>query len=866
MSEDLDLLRRIATPTRLATYLHPKIWGEEDPYRVDPWLLHLERKILPKIIDRTHRSFHGAAVPSQVGKLLDVDTPMLTANRGWVAMGHIQAGDFVYAPTGEAVKVVAAHEPEMSPDGAYRVTTTDGRSLIAGGEHLWKVQSPNWSANDGWKVLSTNELRASSLRSQGTVTTDGKPYETWNYRYRLPGQGSLQSGPQDLPLDPYVLGVWLGDGSTTQNSLTLGLDDSEEIISTMEGRGVSFRQHEIDRPGWSAVSGSLSCEGENVRFRLRQLGVLGDKHVPGAYFVAGTDQRLDLLRGLMDTDGYAGGKTGCELTLTCGRLARDAYSLILSLGYRATIAESEARIDGRYISQRWRIHFAVYPEDPNPFLLSRKAHAVKVRARKPRCSIASIEHVPDRWMRCITVDHPDGLYLAGRDLVPTHNTSYAGEYLPFWTLGHYPNTRIIFVSYSDNYSAGRGRAVRDLISAYGRELFGIAVDPVSDSQSDWQIKGHRGGMLSVGIGSQIKGRSGDLIILDDLIKDPGEAGSVVIKKGQIDSYDAVIRQRLQPGGTILITATRAAEDDVPGTIMARQREPGYNGDPWEWTILPGIAEPEDEGDVDDPDEWRDEIGRRIGEPLQCRYSVEGEEWNDNHFYVLKRSIAPFTFATDVQQRPGDRKGGLFPRDQWRYYDPHGDLPEFVMKCRVWDLATTDGGGDWTVGTLMGKTYDENYYVLDVQRFRLGSNKVREQVKETAKVRDGWSVRIRIEEEKGGAGKTVIEFYKTELVGFDVDAAKAEGSKESRATPWSNVQQAGHAWLPEDAEWVDAFIDEHAKMMGDGRRPRHDDQIDTAAYCVIEMMGEEACEIMDPNDTEANLAELLRYDEEMFGAV
>jgi phage terminase large subunit-like protein len=125
--------------------------------------------------------------------------------------------------------------------------------------------------------------------------------------------------------------------------------------------------------------------------------------------------------------------------------------------------------------------------------------------------------------------------------------------------------------------------------------------------------------------------------------------------------------------------------------------------------------------------------------------------------------------------------------------------------------------------------------------------VQDEVIRTA-LNDGFGVRILIEEEKGGSGKSVIEAYKRLLVGYTVDAAKAEGVKESRATPYSAEQHKKRVFLPRpgSVSWdVKAFIDEHKRMMGDGRRPKHDDQIDTAAYAILALLSHGTVEMWIP---------------------
>lgn len=432
----------------------------------------------------------------------------------------------------------------------------------------------------------------------------------------------------------------------------------------------------------------------------------------------------------------------------------------------------------------------------------------------------------------------------------TGKSSWCGILLPFWYTGYFPDNQLMYISYSDDFSRLKGTDVRRMHERYGADLFGTAIDPDIASSGEWRIAGHFGGMLSVGVGGLITGRPGHLIIIDDLIKNSVEAASVATKKMHLSEWDNTISTRLQPGGTVIIIATRWAEDDLSGAVQARMKEPDYNGPRWQVLDFPAFAMPHDDIELTDEEleAWRDILGRELDEVLDCRFSrIPGRDPRD-YFEKKRSSMDAFSWTCLFQQRPSVRKGGMFPVNRWKRYDPsqisRADMDQMV---RVWDLAATENAGDWTVGTLVGKK-DRSYYILDVNRFRKDAGGVLDEVTATAKA-DGFGIKILIEEEKGGAGKSVVESYRRLLVGHTVEAAKAEGSKESRATPYSAEQNKGNVWIPKDGsvDWdVKAFTDEHRKMMGDGRKPAHDDQIDTAAYGMLEFIGIEGADVFIPS--------------------
>jgi predicted phage terminase large subunit-like protein len=423
-------------------------------------------------------------------------------------------------------------------------------------------------------------------------------------------------------------------------------------------------------------------------------------------------------------------------------------------------------------------------------------------------------------------------------------TTYCGMFLPCWYLGMNPDNLVIFVAYNDEYASSWGVKCRTFMEQYGQELFGVGMDKSQQAQSNWRTNRGFGGMLSAGIGGGITGNPGHFIIIDDVIKNMEEALSVATKRKHLGEWDGSISARFQEDTKVLITATRWSEDDLSGEIWERTLAEDYDGIPVNMIKIKAIAEPDDNERLElTPEQladWRDLLGRREGESLQGQHSP-------GFFAEKKKSIGGYTWSTLYQASPTSLEGSMFPREQWRWFDPE-DRPRMSVKMRVWDLAASKGEGDWSCGALVGKDFDGNYYILDVQRFQESADEVLRKVVAQAHI-DGWGVPIRIEEERAGAGKSVAEFYKIELRGRDIDSVRAEGEKRSRFVPYSARQQQNLVRLPRFAdgsspEWVPKFIEEHRQQMADGRGPKHDDQIDTCAYAVLEMMDRGVVEILD----------------------
>lgn len=334
---------------------------------------------------------------------LAVDTPILTTE-GWKTMGTLTGGEDVFGPDGHPVGVTMLSSVHTGRD-CYRVKTTDGRSVVADANHLWTVYEHKY---DRWLTLTTQEIF-----DRGAFTRPG------DYRYRLPRQMALVSKPVDLPIDPWLLGAWLGDGHHKSAQLTVGQQDIAEMTTNIKAAGARIVSTWLDSRGSAhVVRFSTGAIRDGFEARARKLGVWGDKHIPDQYLTAGTEQRLALLQGLMDTDGTVSAAGQVEFCAMRHTLAEQVLYLARSLGYRATLRSGT--VNGK---TKYRVFFTPQAGDDLPFRLNRKAERVKLVDRQNTFSIKSVEPVDSVPVRCISVDSRDGLFLAGSGLMPTHNTN-----------------------------------------------------------------------------------------------------------------------------------------------------------------------------------------------------------------------------------------------------------------------------------------------------------------------------------------------------------------------------------------------------------------------------------------------------------
>lgn len=338
---------------------------------------------------------------------LSLDTPLPTPT-GWTTVGAVKPGDVIYGSTGP-VRVVGATAIHEARD-CYRVRFEDGTELVADDGHLWYVRV----AGSGAKAR---------VRSTVEMVRDGR-------RFMVPLVEPLESDEVELPFDPYVLGYWLGDGDSRSATVTVGEADKETLVTELAARGFRIRVSNDTHPGAPRIcitsSGSRRNRNDQrplgPRGQLAALGVLGNKHIPRAYLRGSRNQRLALLRGLMDSDGsVTPGQSQAIFVNQNLNLALGVVELARSLGYRVGISET---LDERWATPRigWRVTFRA-DESVNPFSLERKAHRVTGRRSgwKRITSIEPIESVP---VRCIEVDGDDHLFVAGDGWTLTHNTQH----------------------------------------------------------------------------------------------------------------------------------------------------------------------------------------------------------------------------------------------------------------------------------------------------------------------------------------------------------------------------------------------------------------------------------------------------------
>lgn len=358
-----------------------------------------------------------------IGKALALDT-LIPTPTGWAYMGDICEGDEVFDENGDICRVVGTSRVFNGHD-CFEITFADGETIVSDADHQWTLDEKQSGGYFKKKTVTTRDMfdRGTVLR----VTKEGYI----RHRYRLPVAKALNLPDTYLPVDPYVLGAWLGDGNSDSPNFTVHQDDYDELRASIENAGLFVLNSQYHTNSNTTIrmyvsSNPVGGKGTlTLLKKLRDLNVLGNKHIPSMYLRSSEKQRLALLQGLMDTDGTVSKAGVCSFSNTKKELIDGVCELVASLGFKFSCYKKQARISGRDCGSYWEITFT--PIGCSVFRLTRKNVRLKketpIASRTKTRYITNIRRVASVSTKCISVDSPSRLYLAGKKMIPTHNST-----------------------------------------------------------------------------------------------------------------------------------------------------------------------------------------------------------------------------------------------------------------------------------------------------------------------------------------------------------------------------------------------------------------------------------------------------------
>lgn len=837
------------------------------------------------------------------GKALALDTPVPTPS-GWTTMGQLLPGDAIFGADG-TVCTVQWCSPIMVGNTCYEVEFSDGSTIVADAGHLWVTHTykdrvklsrrsdeyrdkrragrakrgtgkrPDLAARNATRVQRCLSAPAPSVRTTDAIRETLFDGERVNHSIDV--CGSLRLPHAEIPIDPYVLGMWLGDGTSESGAFTTA---DPELAAAYQTAGYRVTKK-------SAVYGYCA---HGLFGQLRVVGLLGNKHIPTIYLRASAEQRLALLQGLMDTDGTADADDGhCEFTTMSTTLRDGVLELVLSLGIKATSREGRAMLNGRDVGPKWRIKFIA---DCPVFRLARKLERQKTaefRGTHRRRYIVAIKRVDSVPVRCIGVDSQSHCFLAGRAMIPTHNSSAAVAI---------PTQRVKMRGYRALILRRSTPDLKNLIdeakSIYqdGREGGAFAFSPFSPGNQS-KFRGDINWMQFPEWGSRIEfshchndddyrphmGQQYDDIVFDE--------GTQFTRQ----QYENIITRRR---GTIkgirrrAIVTANPPEASEPGDEWVRQKwapwvDPVCKVEGWigvdegglgpigeyvppQQVTLVGLPERTVDGKPMPPAVSGQILYVAKDKSDTERFSAKPFVWNgataqrrtfirsslrDNPAMLEATPDYASTLRTAgavraQQLEEGDWtvrlvKGSLFQRSWFEVIDAPPNEKDVVGRCRAWDKAATEPSKqnpdpDWTRGLRGCKLKDGTIVIEDLVSCRFSPGPRDDLILSTAKA-DGKGCRIRGQQNPSDAGVTDAVAFRRLLESFIVKTETASGSKVLRAgnaSSLSHPKSTGGAYgriKVLRGNWNIPFFDEIESFpLG-----AHDDIVDALSDLVDELI-------------------------------
>ena len=359
-------------------------------------------------------------------KALGYNTPVLTT-KGWKKHGELKVGDYVYGSSGTPVKVIARTK-NFTDAEQYEIEFNNKIKIIASCNHLWKVNKKS--------RRRINKTEKRNYRDSFIMTSD----EIYGHGCAVDNRLSVSVNPvffeeKNLIIEPYVLGVWLGDGSSDCSRIH-GID--QEIFEIIKDMG--YEVSDTGRSVTKTVKGLITD--------LKKLDLKKNKHIPDVYKYASYEQRRDLIQGLFDTDGSIDKSGVAVFTNINERLARDVHEVLLSLGIKSNFKTYYGKMgNDNYVF--YNVSFSTNTEFI-PFKLARKANKIKFDKPKNQRYITNIIKLRagENLVNCIQVDSSDGIYLVGKEFIPTHNSTLITFARTLWKFCKKPDNRVFLFSNS----------------------------------------------------------------------------------------------------------------------------------------------------------------------------------------------------------------------------------------------------------------------------------------------------------------------------------------------------------------------------------------------------------------------------------
>lgn len=426
------------------------ITGKEDIFKGPgvPKFRDIEWEISNEIFEcMTDKEFYALVGSRGFGKMLRNSEPVIT-EEGEKPIGDCKVGDKIYGRDGKLTSILGVYPQGLKQ--LYRMTLLDGRTIDSGEEHLWGVYE-----GKNYKVLSTKELMDKKLSYKYKKSGN-------TYKFYLPEIKPVEYSEKEFKIHPYIIGALIGNGKISKSSLNIASEDLEVIekfkrllpdynLKLDSGKNntnrnisyyISYKgsdKYLIDKRGANPLKREL------INLNLNK--TCKEKRIPEIYQRGSVEQRMELLRGLMDTDGSINTEGSIEYTTVNKGLAEDVLYLCRSLGIKCQLGEDNrigriSKLPQGSIHTTKNIYYRVFIRTSLPiFSLSRKLSRIKNRKRTNNVAIKSIEKIDMDYATCIMVDNEDKLFLS-KDYIPTHNSMWLSS-IQGWGYSLFDNVELL---------------------------------------------------------------------------------------------------------------------------------------------------------------------------------------------------------------------------------------------------------------------------------------------------------------------------------------------------------------------------------------------------------------------------------------
>ena len=676
----------------------------EAPILLDSYILYIEknrpkkerfyeprRKTLKQVVDKIQELEDGKLdelfihMPPRIGKLLADDTDVFTSD-GWKKHGELKVGDNVVGSDGSFTKVIAVHPKHHT---THTIKFSDGTTVDCHYNHEWTVFD---RFTNKYKTISTQDMVGNEkYKSGGGIRS----------RYFLPLSPIVDGEYKELSLHPYVLGAWLGDGTNTKPWITENKDD-EAIINKIERCGFPLQKKYINKKtNVPTYVFGKKLKAELNKFGMCYYGKKTEKHIPDIYFQASIPQRLQLIAGLIDTDGcFIRKENRYHFSTTSERLKNDFVTLIHTFGWRTSVVEYEPKLSTSGIQGRKKVYeIGFNPTEHIPCVLPRKQ--IYEFSERIRIAIESIQKSDEKQGNCITVENEDGIYLVTKNFIATHNSQIITLAMS-WHCAKDTEKSNLYITYKEGLGGAFLTGVMEIwtdptycFSDVFPEVK-VAYTDAKNNKVDLKRKKKYKTLSGKGLESGLNGEydAYGWLVLDDILEGIQDVlNPDTLKRKQIIFDNNVMSRKKEQCKLIHNGTIWSLHDLYSDRLDFLQNNPEAQNIRYDILKIPALNE-NDESNFD--------YDYGVGYTTQYYKTLRAKfEENDD--------IA--SWMAQYQQEPIERDGAVFTPEHMKFYN--GVLPdeEPYRICAACDVAL--GGEDYLAFAVAYLYEDGSAYIDDV---------------------------------------------------------------------------------------------------------------------------------------------------------